>query len=111
MLPRTNCLALPFEHAKLSQRGKYQWQRGASRDTSSDKRKQALCISQCGFSAVNREFFVAAVLKLLEFNQALKRKADKKATAVIETKVDKPDIVLTWDKDCTTTCERHSPMC
>ena len=36
-----------------------------------------------------------------DFYQALKRKADKKATAVIETKVDKLDFVLTWFKECT----------
>ena len=31
-----------------------------------------------------------------EFYQALKRKADKKGTTVIETKVDNLDIVLIW---------------
>ena len=36
-----------------------------------------------------------------EFYQALKRKADLKRTAVIDTEVDRLDIVLTWDKECT----------
>ena len=34
-----------------------------------------------------------------EFYQALKRKADLKRTAVIDTEVDRLDIVLTWDTE------------